>query len=117
MEDNHAVPAQLEHLRDDTSRSRRPSTMTAAARRNIVAISFLRNVPLAAVIFGVIVVMEMQDVAQSECSGDGQKDDLANGAAAARDVDMCHTRRRKTSPKQRKNGAAKINNGADNMQR
>ena len=65
-----------------------------------------KNRALAAVIFGVIVVMEMQDVAQSKCSGDGQKDDLANGAAAARDVDMRHTRRRKTRPKQCKNGAS-----------
>ena len=102
---------------ETTSKSRRPSTITAAARRNIVAIRLLRNVPLPAVIFGVIVVMEMQDVAQSKRSGDGQKDNLSNGAAAARDVDMCHTGRRKTCPKQCKHGAAKINNGADNMQR
>ena len=70
---------------------------------------------LAAIILGVIVVMEMQDIAQSDCSGHRQKNNLSNGAAAACDVDMCHTGRRKTRAKQREHGAAQISNGADNM--
>ena len=74
-----------------TSRSRRPSTTTAAARRNIVAISAFKKLSTATIIFGVIVVVDMQNVAQPKRSRDGEKDNLSNGAAAACDIDMCHT--------------------------
>ena len=116
MEDGDAVPAQSERLRDDfqISPSKYHDRRRAAKHRCDQA---FKNRAPAAVIFGVIVVMEMQDVTQSNCSGDGQKDNLSNGAAAARDVDMRHTRRRKTRLKQCKNGAAEINNGTGNIQR
>ena len=102
---------------ETTSRSRLPKYHDCRRAAKNHCDQAFKNRAAAAVIFGVIVVMEMQDVTQSNCSGDGQKDNLSNGAAAARDVDMCHTGRRKTRPKQRKHGAAKIKNGADNMLR
>ena len=116
VKDDDAVPGQPEQLRDDfqVSPSQYHHCRRAAKHRCYQA---FKNRAAAAVIFGVIVVMEVQDVAQSKCSGDRQKDNLSNGAAAARDVDMCHTGRRKPRPKQCKYGAAKINNGACNMQR
>ena len=107
VEDDHAVPAQLEQLGDDfqVSLSKYYDCRRAAKHR---CDQPFKKRPPAAVIFGVIVVMKMQDIAQSDCSGDGQKDNLSNGAAATCDVDMCYTGRRKTRAKNCEHGAAKI---------
>ena len=110
MKDGHAVPAQLEQLRNhfEVSPSKYDDCRRAAKHR---CNQLFKQGPPAAVICSVIVVMEMQDVAQPKCPADGQENKLANGAAAACDVDMCHTGRRKTRAKQRKDRAAKKSNG------
>ena len=112
VDDSHPISAQSERLRDEFQipPSKHHDRRRAAKCRCDQALISLAP---AAVIFGVIVIMQVKDVPQSERSCDGQKDDLANGAAAARDIDVSHTRRRKTCLKQCKNGNAKIYNGAE----
>lgn len=116
VKDSNAVLAKLEQLRDhfQVSSSKYDDGRRAAKHR---CNQLFKKCPLAAIIFGVIVVMEMQNVPQSECPADGQKDYLPNGAPAPCNVDMCHAGRRKTRASQRKDGAAKINSGTDDMPR
>src|SRR6516225_12044096 len=92
VEHNHAVPAQLKRLRDDFQVALSQHHDCRCAAKHHRDQSFKKR-SLAAIVFCVIVVMEMQGVTQAERSGNGQKDYLANRAAAPRDVDMRYTRR------------------------
>jgi hypothetical protein len=82
---DHPVPGQFEQLRNDLSVASTQHDDRGSAEK------CRRDEPLkirapAAVIVGVIIIVKVEDVAETENSGRDQQNHLANGAAAPGDV-------------------------------